>query len=65
MKSDKSSLTRAHLFFQASGFKEGKDCGDKDKIVQCKPRVIVSFQENAWLDTNTYIHGMTNIKTNK
>ena len=60
LRPDKLNLTKAHLVFQASGFREGKDWGDKDaELSQWDPsRVIVSFQENAWVDARTHIYGL-------
>ena len=51
-------MSKAHLIFQASTFKEGKN---KDEVAKWDPRVIVSFQENAWVDARTHIHGLKKI----
>ena len=47
LRPDKFNLTKAHLVFQASTFKAGKDWLDKDEVSKWDKRVIFSFQENA------------------
>ena len=45
---------KAHIVFKAKKFQTADDWHDQEERQQWDPRVIVSFQENAWVDTVTH-----------
>ena len=58
LNDDKSNLTKAHILFQVTSFKEGKYWGDKDDVAKWNTRVIILFQENTWVEARTRIYGL-------
>jgi hypothetical protein len=62
---DRSNCRKLHIIFKASGFCKGDDWTGSDKKGEPRerdlwdPRVTVSFQENAWVDAQTNIHGLS------
>ena len=60
---DLRNLIRPHLVFKASKFVLGKDWSQKDENGNFErdlwdKRVDVSFQSNAWVDTETNLYGL-------
>ena len=47
-----------HIIFKASGFR-AMDDWDQKEVKEYHPGVIVSFQEKAWADARTHMHGLT------
>ena len=47
--------------FKAKKFQTADDWHDQEERQQWDPRVIVSFQENAWVDTVTHLHGLKEV----
>ena len=47
---------KAHVVFKASKFMTADEWHDQDERRKWDARVIVSFQENAWVDTKTHLH---------
>ena len=50
-----------HLVFAASGFREGANWHDAAERAMWDPRVVVSFQENAWVDAETHMYGLKEV----
>ena len=61
---DRKNVIRPHLVFRAKDFKRGEDWTKTDgngKLEQdlWDGRVDVSFQANAWVDTETNLYGLS------
>jgi hypothetical protein len=65
---DRSNCRKPHIVFKASAFCKGSDWTGSDKAGEPKerdlwdPRVLVSFQEHAWVDSATNIHGLSEME---
>jgi hypothetical protein len=51
-RADGLNIPRPHLVFKGA-FKPGSEWHDEDERKQWDPRVVVSFQENGWVDAKT------------
>ena len=58
LKDGQSKLIKMRIVFQATSFKEEKDWGENDEVAKWGPRVIVSFQENYWVDAKSHVYGL-------
>ena len=59
---DKSNLTHVQIVFQCdAGFQYGDYWHDTEERAQWDPRVIVSFQGNAWVEEQTHIYALKNV----
>ena len=56
-KDDFSNVPQAHIIFAASEFKPGEEWMKAERDLWA-PDVIVSFQENAWVDSKGYKYGL-------
>ena len=56
-KIDGSNIPKPHLIFHASSFKPGEDWNVSEKN-EWDQNVIVSFQENAWVEAKGYKYGL-------
>ena len=54
LRDDKANQTKPHLVFRGA-FKDGEDWRDQDEKDQWDPRVVVTFQENAWIDGKSHM----------
>ena len=52
---------KVHVVFKASKFQTADDWHDQEERRQWDPRLVVSFQENAWVDTKTHLHGLSEV----
>ena len=64
---DRLNLVRPHLVFKATAFVRGEDWKQKneDGILERElwdNRVDVSFQANAWVDSETNLYGLSKAK---
>ena len=64
VEDDLSNLVRPHLVFKATRFVRGEDQNQKNEegILERElwdKRVVVSFQENAWVDAQTNLYGLS------
>ena len=65
---DRRNCRKPHLIFKASAFCKGTDWTGSDKAGEPRERdlwdkrVLVSFQEHAWVDSETNIHGLSEMK---
>ena len=67
VEEDLSNLVRPHLVFKATKFIKGEDQHQKDKNGKLErdqqdKRVDVSFQQNAWVDSETNLYGLSKAK---
>ena len=67
LEDDLRNLIRPHLVFKASKFVRGEDWSQKDENWSFErdlwdKRVDVSFQSNAWVDTETNLYGLAKAK---
>ena len=67
VEDDLSNMVRPHLVFKATRFVRGEDWSKKDEngIFErdfWDKRVDVSFQENAWVDAETNLYGLSKAK---
>lgn len=53
---DLGNLPKPGVVFSASKFMSAEDWHDQDEAAEWDDRVVVSFQDNAWVDSNTYQH---------
>ncbi len=51
------NLPMPHLIFCGT-FKGGEDWANKEERSKWDPRVVVSFQENVWVNARTHIYGL-------
>ena len=63
VEDDLSKLVRPHLVFRATRFVRGEDQNQKNEDDSLErelwdKRVVVSFQENAWVDAQTILYGL-------
>ena len=54
LRADKTNQTKPHFVFRGA-FKDGDDWRDKDEKDQWDPRVVVTFQDNAWIDGKSHM----------
>lgn len=60
LRGDMANQVKPHLVFSASKFRAGEDWDEEERL-QWDPGVIVSFQENAWVDAQTHKYGLEKI----
>lgn len=60
VRPDHSNLPKPHLVFRGT-FKGGEDWADEEERAQWDPRVVVSFQPKAWVDTDTHLYWLDNV----
>ena len=64
VKADRSNVRKPHVIFFASEFRTAEEWEEKQNGVYERdmwdPRVLVSFQKHAWMDSRTNIHGIVN-----
>ena len=60
-REDRLNVPMPHLVFHASGFRKGSEWQDKDEVALWDKRVVVSFQENAWVDAQTHMYGLEEV----
>ena len=58
---DGRNIPKPHIVFQASGFRKGSEWHDQDEVALWDTRVVVSFQENAWVDAQTHMFGLQEV----
>ena len=59
-REDGLNIPKPHLVFQGK-FQPGKDWHDQEEVSQWDSRVVVSFQENAWVDGRTHRYGLKEV----
>ena len=55
MHPDKANFAKAHVVFSGKS-QTADEWHDQDERALCDNEVVVSFQENAWVDTSAHIH---------
>ena len=60
-REDGLNIPKPHVVFAASGFKAGSDWHDQEEVSLWDKRVAVSFQENAWVDSETHMFWMDEV----
>ena len=55
---DNKNVPKPHIIFQASKFQTAAEWHDQEEAREWDPRVVVSFQPNAWCDAQTHMHGL-------
>ena len=61
LRADKANLPKPHLVFNASKFQTADEWFDQNERALWDDRVVVSFQSNAWVDTQTHVHGIKEV----
>ena len=61
LRDNRLNLPKPHLVFQATKFQTADDWHDQDERAEWDDRVVVSFQQNAWVDTRTHVHAMKEV----
>ena len=57
---DESNYVKCHVVFSGK-FQTADEWHDQEERQLWDPDVVVSFQENAWVDTPTHIHGLREV----
>ena len=60
-REDGLNIPKPHLVFEASCFKKGSEWHDQEEVSLWDTRVVVSFQENAWVDAQTHMFGLKEV----
>ena len=60
LREDLANQVKPHLVFHASKFRDGDDWDEAERE-QWDPRVVVSFQQNAWVDAETHMLAMDKV----
>ena len=63
-REDRLYTPKPHLVFEASGFRHGSEWQDREEAALWDDRVVVSFQENAWVDAETHMYGLEEVSGN-
>ena len=58
---DQKNFPKAHIVFKASNYHTADDWHYQEERNGWDPRVVVSFQENMWVDTPTHLHGLAEV----
>ena len=61
LREDQKNFPKAHIVFKASNFQTAENWYDQEEQNEWDPRVVVSFQENVWVDTPTHLHGLAEV----
>ena len=60
-REDGLNIPNPHLVFEASCFKNSSEWHDQEEVSLWDTRVVVSFQENAWVDAQTHMFGLKEV----
>ena len=56
---DGKSNLKPHIVFKASKFQPADEWHDREEHQQWDPRVVISFQTDAWVDAETHRYALT------
>ena len=60
LREDEKNFPKAHIVFKGK-FQTGDEWHDAEERQQWHPDAVVSFQENAWVDSRTHIYGLSKV----
>ena len=61
LRKDRKKFPKAHIDFKASNFQTADGWNDQEECNGWNLRVVVSFQENVWVDTPIQLHGLAEV----
>ena len=56
-----TNIPKPHVVFHATSFQMADQWHDQEERQKWHKDVVVSFQENAWVDARTHIHGLREV----
>ena len=59
LREDRKNFPKVHIVFKSSNFQTADDWNNQEERNGWYTRVVVSFQENVWVDTPTHLHGLS------
>ena len=61
LREDRKNFPTAKIVFKAYKFRTVDEWHNQEERNGWDPRVVVSFQDNAWVDTSTHLHGLDEV----
>ena len=60
-RDDMTNIPKSHIVFCATSFQMADQWHDQEERQKWHKDVVVSFQENAWVNARTHIHGLCEV----
>ena len=61
LREERKNFPQAHIVFKNYNFHTADDWHDQEERNRWDPRVVLSFQENEWVDTSAHLHGLDEV----